>query len=224
MRLIKLITGLVIIFWGCHTKEVSKDDNIGNPSFDYDSMGNICLINNNIEGAWMYYDTALKIDSNNLLAKWGKVNIEFGRSNFKKGLKLLNEIITVDSTFEEAYFYRGKVYFREGELDLALKDFNTSIRLGYEISDCYVRIAQIYGEIKDYKMAEKNFNLAVANSPNSPKHYIERSYFYLYLGDTIKFCNDYMRSKNLGLIDSIVKGEYIEVKEDIGRFNSICKQ
>ncbi|MGV3598920.1 MAG: tetratricopeptide repeat protein [Bacteroidota bacterium] len=197
---------------------------VRNHSIDYDSLGDIYIVNGQILKADRYYDTALQIDPNNLKAKWGKANVKMALRDFEGQLQILNEIIEKDSLYHAAYFYRGIANMAIERYDAALLDFQKSIELNVEVSESYVRIAYLFNLKNDNKSAIKFHDLAIKHSPSSPKHYIERGYYYLDMGDTIRFCRDYSKSKKLGLLDSIAKGEYPGAKEDIKNFNSICNK
>jgi tetratricopeptide (TPR) repeat protein len=217
---------LLTFISSCTTKNVSDKAPVivKNYSIDYDSLGDIYIVNGQILKADRYYDTALQIDPNNLIAKWGKANVKMALRDFEGQLQILNEIIEKDSLFEGAYYYRGNAYHALEEYDSAISNYKKSIILGYSVSDSYSGIANVYSLKGDYLNAKKNLDFAIKSALTSPKPYLERSYYYLDMGDTIRFCRDYSKSKKLGLLDSIAKGEYPSAKEDIKNFNSICNK
>lgn len=227
MKSITFITIFLITFISsCTTKNVSDKTPVivENYSVDYDSLGDIYIVNGQILKADRYYDTALQIDPNNLKAKWGKANVKLALKDFKGQLQILNEIIKKDSLYHASYFYRGVANIAMERYDAALLDFQKSIELNVNVSDSYVRIAYLFNLKNDNKSAIKFHDLAIKHSPSSPKHYLERGYYYLDIGDTTSFCRDYEKSKKLGLLDSIAKGEYSNAEEDIENFNSICNR
>jgi tetratricopeptide (TPR) repeat protein len=91
---------------------------------------------------------------------------------FKKGLEL-------DEKYALAWFNLGNVYYKIGELDLALESFNEAEGLGYQHIYLYLLRADIYNskEMEDLVFLELQKGLEIY--PNNEDGLIELSKFYL---------------------------------------------
>jgi len=79
------------------------------------------------------------------------------------------------------YLLRGLVYRGQGEIDLAIKDFSTSIKLRPSY-DAYMRRGEMYFEKGAYNIAEHNFTEAIEMN-SSIEAYKLRGLTYLVLGN-----------------------------------------
>jgi len=78
------------------------------------------------------------------------------------------------------HFLRGLVYRGQGDIDLAIKDFSTSIQMRPSY-DAYMRRGEMYFEKGAYNIAEDNFTEAIEMNP-SIEAYKLRGLTYLVLG------------------------------------------
>ena len=78
------------------------------------------------------------------------------------------------------HFLRGLVYRGQGNIDLAIKDFSTSIQMRPSY-DAYMRRGEMYFEKGAYNIAEDNFAEAIEMNP-SIEAYKLRGLTYLVLG------------------------------------------
>jgi tetratricopeptide (TPR) repeat protein len=79
------------------------------------------------------------------------------------------------------HFLRGLVYRGQGDIDLAIKDFSTSIQMRPSY-DAYMRRGEMYFEKGAYNIAEENFAEAIEMNP-SIEAYKLRGLTYLVLGN-----------------------------------------
>ena len=79
------------------------------------------------------------------------------------------------------HFLRGLVYRGQGDIDLAIKDFSTSIQMRPSY-DAYMRRGEMYFEKGAYNIAEDNFAEAIEMNP-SIEAYKLRGLTYLVLGN-----------------------------------------
>ena len=78
------------------------------------------------------------------------------------------------------YQLRGLAYRNQGNIDLAIKDFSTSIQMRPSI-DAYLRRGEMYFEKGAYNIAEKDFTKAIDINP-SLESYKLRALTYLVVG------------------------------------------
>ena len=63
------------------------------------------------------------------------------------------------------YYLRGLVYRGQGDIDPAIKDFSTSIKMR-PTYDAYMRRGEMYFEKGAYNIAEDNFTEAIEMNPS----------------------------------------------------------
>jgi tetratricopeptide (TPR) repeat protein len=94
-------------------------------------------------------------------------------------ISLSERVIVLRPDSEDAYFYRGTAYQRNGLLDKAIADYKrvlainpTSARAHYNLGGLYLRLNNFYGAIDEYQkalqvypdLAEVHYALAIAYS------------------------------------------------------------
>jgi len=81
------------------------------------------------------------------------------------------------------YTNRGLVHEKEGNLPLALKDYNKAIAISPGFSDAYINRGIIYGESSLFDKAIDDFSRAISLDPSSAKAYMNRGAVYMREGD-----------------------------------------
>jgi tetratricopeptide (TPR) repeat protein len=70
-----------------------------------------------------------------------------------QALPILNDVITVDPLFADAYLYRGRTYALLHRLDFALDNFDQALRLDPDMAEAYFFRATIHHEQGNPKSA-----------------------------------------------------------------------
>jgi len=115
----------------------------------------------------------------------------------------------------ETYFTRGAEYFKKGDYDKALEDYNQAIKLDSNLSEIYVLRGEAYFGKGDYDNAFADFSKAITLNPNNSLAYLGRGHIQAY--------------HNRGIIHSS-KGDYDKAIEDFNQAlkldpnNEIAKQ
>lgn len=227
MKIKFLIIISVTLLVSCFSKneeitQNEKETQNLNADSTFTLTANQFAINGEIDSAAKYYLKAIDNNPRNLNARFGISNVYYLQGEYLKQKNELDIILATDTSFYDAYLYRGMALRELQDYDSAFLNFSKSIQVGIEVSECLMYIGQVYGELENNVNAIEYFTKAITYSNNSPKHYFERGYFYLVQGDTQKFCHDYTSSKNFGLLDSIAKGEYKSIQHEIEFYNKIC--
>ena len=106
-------------------------------------------------------------------------------SSLVYGFSVAEYTKAIDESPEEMkykfYLLRGLLYRGQGEIDAAIKDFSTSIKLRPSY-DAYMRRGEMYFEKGAYNIAEHNFTEAIEMNP-SIEAYKVRGLTYLVLGN-----------------------------------------
>ncbi len=98
-------------------------------------------------------------------------------------LKLYEDILKAAPENAAAYADRGTAYAMAKKTDLALKDLNRAIALGYSDVSIYCTLGMVYFELKNYQESLKYFRKAIEINPDYPFTYHNRANVYEALGD-----------------------------------------
>ncbi len=137
--------------------------------------------------AFADFDSAIKINPENFLP-YNLLDITYGlNENFVgKVIDYLTKIIGANPQNSQAYFHRGKAYFKRGELDNAIADYDKSIELNPDNAEVYGnRGLALYGK-GDLSGAIESFTQGINLAPKDPRTllvYINRANAYVGKGD-----------------------------------------
>lgn len=123
------------------------------------------------------------------------------------------------------YLLRGMAYRNQGNIDLAIKDFGTSIQMR-PTPDAYLRRGEMYFEKGTYNIAENDFTEAIEVNP-SHEAYKLRGLTYLVLGnldmaivdgtEIIKMAPNFSESYNIRMEAYAQIGKAALAREDARR-------
>lgn len=108
-----------------------------------------------------YYDNAIRIDSNNVEAIYGKAYYYHEKNEIKESLKQYRKIINIEPQNFDAHFNTGYIYYSHDSLDKAVRSFNIAIQVEPTSSDAYYYRGLTYEKQKNIAQARKDFNQAI---------------------------------------------------------------
>lgn len=121
--------------------------------------------------AIIHYKNAFNLvaDKSYLIAM---ATLEAGRKN-PIALQLADEIIRIDKTnsTEKAFYIKGVFYSRNGDLQLAMDNFDRAIKAGYTFTPPYLEKAQLLMRSKNYEEAIVTLDKGIAVQNNFPEAY-----------------------------------------------------
>lgn len=130
------------------------------------------------------------------------------------------------------YFLRGLAYRSERNVDAAIKDFSTSIKL-HPTQDAFLRRGEMYFEKGAYEIAEADFSEAIDINPTI-EGYKLRGVTYLVLGkldmaiadgtEIIKMAPNTSESYNIRMEAYAQKGKIQLAREDARRAQSLDRR
>lgn len=101
---------------------------------------------------------------------------------FTEALELISKFMKNTSSYAKncatAYNYRGMAYYRNGEHDKALKDYNEAIRNNSNYADAYNNRGNVYSYKTKYDLAIKDYNETIKLDPNHAEAYNNIGSFY----------------------------------------------
>lgn len=129
------------------------------------AIGQLFLIDDNLEEAKRYFEWSIKEESQNEDSIFGLSQIEINQGSFKEALPHLTWLIDNKSNLQDALLKRAKVYDYLGEYSKAEKDVDSILDINpnsYDILIFKISIQLCQGKLKQ----------AATNFYNTPKQYI----------------------------------------------------
>ncbi len=84
----------------------------------------------------------------------------FNKNTLKKALTIFEEVVNMNSSNSEAYFYIGNIFHIQGQLGKAVKAFNKVLELDPNHTDASISLSVILNDIGRYEDAQKIFERA----------------------------------------------------------------
>jgi len=147
---------------------------------------------------------------------------------WKDGLTFWNYVIEKEpARAHNAYNNRGTIYLNRGQLEDALRDFDTAIRINPYYLIYYSNRAQAYIRLKNYTNALKDLTAAVTLNPAYLSGYVYRAMMYDWQGEHDKALADLTTTVTLkpdfvlgyynrGLVELSI-GHYDEAIDDFSK-------
>jgi tetratricopeptide (TPR) repeat protein len=99
------------------------------------------------------------------------------KDNYKKAFDELSEVIKIDPSFHQAYFWRGQLYQELADSGSALRSFKTAAEIYPDYYDAYIRIGLLYAAARNPK-AEDAYKTALEIRPNSTEASFNLAVYY----------------------------------------------
>lgn len=100
----------------------------------------------------------------------------------------------INLSLSKSFSHRGSIYFRMGQYDNALVDFNTAIERDPFNHDNYLQRAFAYMALREYDKAISDFNLCHQSDPKNPDTINNRGVCYLRLGNFRSALDDFNKA------------------------------
>ena len=112
---------------------------------------------------------------------------------YSLAIRLFNEAIRRDPDYRPAYTFRGRAFELLGDLDSAIQDYTTMIKLGWNRPMAFYIRAGAFMRRADYVSAIGDYNKIIERNSNNPRGYIYRAEAYESLGDLESAIQDYSK-------------------------------
>jgi protein O-mannosyl-transferase len=110
---------------------------------------------------------------------------------------LFNDMIEKNPEVYFGYWMRGNFEKRDGNLQLALQDYNKSISLNPAFEDAYYNRGTVYDALGNPAAAIKDYSVSIRLRPDSPDAYNNRGWAFYSSGDTAAALLDLERAISL---------------------------
>jgi len=147
------------------------------------------------------FSRPLKVTENNYIAHNHLANALVKARKLDKAFYHYNKAIQINPIYAHAYYNRGIANYLYGRKQLALADFQETIRLMPKIpksASAYHNIGIIYAELGQYQTAIDYYNEAIGLKPDYADAYYNRALVYFEIGDKNAGCRDVQKACELG--------------------------
>jgi len=145
-------------------------------------------------------DRAIECDSLNIGAYCTRGRVLGHRKQYNEAIATFDRAIELDPEENELYYYRGRIKELSDDLDGALNDFSTSLRLANddeERSERLMRRASTWYRKGNFGKAERDLSRAIHFQPNNGRHYSKRAIVWKQLGNAANAAADEKRAREL---------------------------
>ncbi|PHS15749.1 MAG: hypothetical protein COA78_04720 [Blastopirellula sp.] len=122
---------------------------------------------------------------------------------YEKGISLLSQVIKIDPSYAEAYYWRGKCFDWKEEYDLALVDFFTAVEFNPSYADAYCDLGSLLMQYNDYDSAIENLSSAIRLESTNTCFLSSRASAFAVLGRFEDALADYNKAIDLDPDDPI---------------------
>ena len=145
------------------------------------------LANGDCDGAIVLFDEALgmsvgKVEALEIDINYYKAAAMVSANRYEEAIECYNNLIAFDDKNYEAYFLRGSVYAKSGDVVSMTEDYNRALTLHRRDYELYIKI---YENLTALGMSEQGvayLNTALDLSDKSPESYFYRGKIYYLLG------------------------------------------
>jgi len=112
---------------------------------------------------------------------------------YEKGIRDLSVFIEKDGQNADAFYSRGSLYARMGDLESAEKDFTRAIEINNRYGDAYYNRGLVLARMERFDLAIKDFDEAIELNPHVADAYCNRGSAYFRLGKRDLAMKDYAK-------------------------------
>lgn len=84
----------------------------------------------------------------------------FNRAEYKKAELIFNEVVEIDKSDVDAFFYLGNIFHLKGEIGKSIQAFKKVLDLQPEHTDASISLSVLYNDIGKYDEGKKIFEVA----------------------------------------------------------------
>jgi len=138
---------------------------------------------------------------------------------YQDALHVMDRLIELRPSYPFAYFSRARLYMRNGDPALALKDLQRARELGFSrMADLYFRMGEVQSALDMYPEAVDSYTQCLAHSPAEFWAYVGRAGAYFELRESELAIADLQRADEISPNSTHVYDLLAEIYEDLGSY------
>ncbi len=123
----------------------------------------------------------------------------FKNNDVKRAISLLEQSVTIDPKYAEAYYRLGVIYVHQGDADRAVGYFSKTIEIDPNFTQAYTNMGSILAQLKKYPQAMAYYEKALSLDNENPKIYYNIGLIYAAIGRKDSAKPYFARAKQLSL-------------------------
>ncbi len=168
---------------------------------NFDIWLHLGIANQNLDNdakAVEYFNTAIKIKSDNVQAFIERSKCYLKLEKYNEALADANKAVTMDSKNSDAYLCRGVIYRYMEEFDFAIRDYTSAVTYNPTNAVAYYNRGIAHSKIDDHQKAIQDYSKAIELSPEDDEAYLNRGIEKLILDKPADACSDIKVAADLG--------------------------
>lgn len=109
------------------------------------------------------------------------IHIQFDK--YDEAQSYLDTLLTVNPSHAQAHALNGFVQYADGEVSDAMASFDTAISIDPDDGFIYEQRALVFGYMRDYRGALRNWNQAIERDQERSDYFLKRGFINLQVGD-----------------------------------------
>ncbi|CAK93756.1 unnamed protein product (macronuclear) [Paramecium tetraurelia] len=176
-----------------------------NDSTLYLNAAIILQAQNKNQEALEHYNLSIKLNTNDQRAYKSRAMLYSNLGEVQLAVSDLSKAILLKSDDFNAYYHRGKliIYWKQKQLNLALQDFNQSIRLNPKYQNAYDCRGCLFLELGENNKAESDFSKSIELNTRSSNSYNNLGNFFVSIGNYQEALKNYQQAIQLDAYNSI---------------------
>jgi len=98
--------------------------------------------------------------------------------DYEKSISIFSDCIKMNLNMPVVYWYRGRAYYSNSEMQNAINDYKQFILIEPEYWDGYTALGACYDEIEDWEKAIENYNRAIGLNEDAVEAYLFKAMIY----------------------------------------------
>ena len=167
----------------------------------YFHLGKYYRLTGKHELAISNYTRALAADSTDADSWYERSGAKANNNDLTGALADLNKAISIDSTFDDFFLYRGYIKILLKQYSEAVKDFTAALKI-QPTQKAYANRGWAWSFLNEHQKAIEDYTQSLAINPQDGEVYCYRGKSYKALGKRTEACADLKKSSELGYVQS----------------------
>ena len=157
--------------------------------------------------ALLYYEAAIKINSQMIEAQAGKARALMGLQNYKDAIKVIEDAIkTAFQNDPELHYIRGQLNYQRGNYKQAVEDYDKSqlINANWNTYQLFLNRGIANDALSKPDLAVEDFTKAITADPNNAGGYLARGNILYNLAKYKESVDDFLKAETLNPDNSVI--------------------
>ena len=141
---------------------------------------------------------SIKSESQDAKKIYTQGEIDYNNGRFTEAIGNYTLVISLDSTFINAWLHRGFCKGMIKDFKGAIEDYTKVISMDSKLRFAYLSRGSAKNKLEEFQSAMDDFNIVLELDPFDQEAYNNRGFSWKGLGEKEKACDDWIKSKQMG--------------------------